>query len=174
MILSDIATGIGYIVMSVVGFVVITKLLFSATYESQVSDEAKQIAKKTDPNNPLSESTKAAVAEMVLDEIRELGSDETIRADPAPLTHFDWSVDDARQEDIEHILYTLREAGYYTHPLPDVNHYSDPPKWSRERAGVWRSEPDWHIVEYNDDGSIKHSESVDIPEPDEWSPKSAA
>ena len=128
------------------------------------------MAKEVDPNSPIPNAMAEVAAQNILDSVRELQEGEALRAEPQPVVHFDWSVDDTRQEDVEHILYVLREAGYYTHPLPDVKEWQDKATWSKERAGVWRHEPDWHIVEFHDDGSKDLKEKVDIPLPDEWRP----
>jgi hypothetical protein len=135
-----------------------------------VSDEAKQLAKETDPNNPVEGKAAEMIFDGILDSTRELREGETIQPEPAPVTHFDWSVDDATQEDIEHILYTLQEAGYYTHPLPDIEYHKNEGQWSRQRAGIWRSEPDWYIVKFDEDGRRERREEVDLPLPDEWQP----
>jgi len=128
------------------------------------------MAKEVDPNNPAANAVAEVMFQDMLDSVRELQEGETIRAEPKPVAHFDWSVDGASQEDIEHILYVLREAGYYTHPLPDIKEWRDEARWSRERAGVWRNEPDWHIVEFDDDGSKELKEQVELPLPEQWKP----
>jgi len=169
-VVEGVAQLIGYVVLSLVAMLILGSIAWNRTVSSEVSDEAKQLAKETDPNNPVEAEAAEVIFDSILEEARELRAGETIRAEPEPLTHFDWSVDDARQEDIEHILATLQAAGYYTHPLPDVDTYRDEGKWSRERAGVWRSEPDWYIVEFDEDGSRERREQVDLPLPDEWQP----
>jgi len=160
---------IGYVVLSTIAFAVVGGLLLKRS-SSNVSPEAKQLAKEVDPNNPIERQATEVLADTLLESVRELEPDETIRADPAPVIHFDWSVDDATQEDIEHILQTLQDAGYYAHPLPDINNYQDRARWSKELAGIWRSEPDWHIVSF-EDGTKEVREKVDVPIPDEWEPK---
>jgi hypothetical protein len=171
-ILDTAARAVGYLVLACVSVVVLAALWFKFRFRSKVSPEAKQMAKEVDPNNPVSNAAAEVMFDGILDGIRDLQDGETIRADPEPLTHFDWSVDTARQEDIEHILSLLNEAGYYTHPLPDVDEWKDEAKWSRERAGVWRSEPDWRIVEYHEDGSKELKQEIDLPIPEQWRPRS--
>lgn len=165
------ARWVGYVVLASVGVIVIGWAWFKVSFQSQVSPEAKQMATEVDPNNPLRRAAAEMVFDGILESVRELQPDETIRAEPAPVTHFDWSVDTGTQEDIEHILSVLQDAGYYTHPLPDVKSYQDKGHWSRERAGVWRHEPDWYIVKFAEDGTKELREEVDLELPTEWVPK---
>lgn len=163
---------VGYIVLSLIGLGLGGWLLSKyVSLGSDVSEEAKEMAEAADPNTPVERTAAAMVFDGMLERVRELQPDETVKADPPPITHFDWSADAARQEDIEHILRELADAGYYVTPLPDINHYGDDSKWSRERAGVWRSPPDWHIVRYDDDGTKHIGEEVDVSVPDAWRPK---
>ncbi len=168
-IVNQLAQVIGYFVLGTIVAAVGGWLLLRS-FSSRVSPEAKQLAKEVDPNNPIERQASEIMADALLDSVRDLQPDETIRADPEPVIHFDWSVDDATQEDIEHILQTLQDAGYYTHPLPDIKDYQDRARWSKELAGVWRSEPDWHIVSF-EGGKKEVRERVEVPIPDEWEPK---
>ncbi len=164
---------IGYFVMIAAGAAIVLAV-YIKRQSSNVSDEAKQMAKEVDPNNPVVQAAAGPVFDSILDEVRDLQPDETIRSDPEPFTHFDWSIktQTSRQEHIEAVLEALADAGFYTHPLPEIENYRDESKWSRERAGVWLSEPDWHIVEYNEDGSKQIKDRVELSVPEQWRPKS--
>jgi len=160
---------IGYAFLSLLALVVIAKVAFRLYVDETVSDEAKEIAKEVDPNSPVTQKTTEFLADTVLDSLEDLEPGETIRADPEPVTIFDWSTMSPRQEDVEHILATLQEAGYHTHPLPMADNYQDRFQWDRERAGVWHQEPKWHIVEFDDATAEKQiKESVDLSLPSEW------
>ena len=126
------------------------------------------MAKETDPNSPLGPAATAVLADTVFKGLRDLEPNETIRSEPEPLVHFDWSVDEAKQEDIEHVFYALQQEGYYTHPLPDIKHWQDRYTWHKQMAGVWRHEPDWYIVEFDDSGRKTIKEKVDLPLSSEW------
>jgi hypothetical protein len=166
------ATVLGYIILSLIALAFAGWLLSKyVSPGSEVSEEAKELADEVDPNTPVERTAAAMVFDGMLEGVRELQPDETVKADPPPVTHFDWSADAARQEEIEHILRELADAGYYVTPLPDIDHYGDESKWSRERAGVWRSPPNWHIVRYDDDGTKHIGESVEVSVPDAWRPK---
>lgn len=167
-ILNTFAQIVGYSVLSIVLLIVLLGA-YMKRQSNDVSDEARELAKAVDPNNGVTEDATAVLMDDFLDGIRELQPDETIRADPGPITYFDWSERNATQEDIEHIIYTLSEAGYYTHPLPKIETHRDVAKWDSERAGVWNSKPDWHIVEFQESGT-EVKEEVDVPVPDEWCP----
>jgi len=172
-IVNELARFIGYFVLSTVGIFILAWLVSRhVSLSSDVSPEAKQIAREMDPNNPVEREATEVIAESLLESVRELQPDETIRSQPQPLTYFEWSTTDCRQEDIEHILSVLQDAGYYTHPLPDHASWRDRAKWSRERAGVWRSEPDWHIVQFEEHtGRMNVEEEVELPLPNEWRPE---
>jgi len=171
-ILNELARWIGFLVLFAIGVIAMATAWYKYRVESTASPEAKQMAKELDPNNPVERAAATTIFDGMLKDIRDLQPDETIRAEPKPLTHFDWSVDNARQEDVEHILSVLQEAGYYTHPLPKVKNWKDSAHWTRERAGVWRHEPDWHIVEFEEETGRKEvKEQVDVPIPNEWRPE---
>lgn len=163
-----VAQLIGYTILFIVVGVAIISAVFKMRFQSNVSPEAKQMAKELDPNNPIAGAASGVMFQGLLDSVRELNRGETIQADPDPLVHFDWSVDVGTQEDIEHVMTVLRNAGYHTHPLPEIETWRDEGRWSTEMAGVWHETPTWRIVEFHDDGSKELKEQVDLPLPDEW------
>jgi len=174
-VVDTVAMYAGYLVLGGLGMVVALKVGMRVAYDSVVSDEAKDLAAQVDPNTDVPEPVAGVASEMVLAEVRDLAPDETIRADPEPIVTFDWSTTPATQEDIEAVLYDLRQAGYHTHPLPKIEHYQDRHEWGRHMAGIWRHEPDWHIVAFDEETGAKTvKESVDIPLPQQWEPEAEA
>lgn len=172
-LLDQAAKLIGWFVIILLFIYLAFRLWMKFTVETKVSEEAKELAREVDPNNDtIPQATAEVMSQMVLDSIRELQPDETIRAEPGPITFFEWSTTEHQQEDIERVLRVLGQAGYHTHPLPRIEDYEDIAKWDRKRAGVWKDEPKWHIVSFDEEtGEREVKEEVEIPVPKEWSPE---
>ena len=167
--LDAVAMAIGYILLTVAFVYVTVWTIFKYTYRQAVSDEARELAKQVDPNTGFGGAANGVIAEGFLAAMRDLQPNETIRSDPRPIMKFDWSVDAPRQEEVEAIFNTLHRAGYYSHPFPDINHYQDRYTWHKEIAGIWRHEPEWYIVELDEEtGREVSREKVDLPLSPEW------
>ena len=171
-LINQVALALGYGVLGL-----LTLLLAGGLYMRQkvsnVSPEAKKIAQEANPNNDSASFATSILAEHILQDVRDLQPNEAVRADPEPLMHFDWSLPsrNARQEHIEHILRELSAAGYYVCPLPSIDDYHNEAYWDSERAGVWLSEPDWHIVKFDKETGRKSiEEDIEVTIPDEWEP----
>jgi len=172
--LHAVATAVGYVVLSLLTLSLIATLLLKRR-ANDVSPEARQMAKAADPNNGATQDLTAIVADDILSHVRELRDDEAVQPDPEPICTFDWSLSTARQEHIEHVIQTLRRAGYHVQPFPEADYINDKHTWGVERGGVWLSEPDWEIVRYDDEsGRRVASERIDLPLPQEWEPVAAA
>jgi len=157
----------GYLVLGALGMMVALKVGLRLTYETAVSEEAKQQARDLDPNHPVGETTQGVINELVIRETRNINSDEQIRAEPRPIAHVDWSMDDAEQDDIKQLIAAAKQAGYHVHPFPNTRSYADHDSWTGRVVGVWECEPEWYVAEYKD-GSYQNKEPIDVELVGEW------
>jgi len=168
-LVNDVARFVGYLVLVVGGLGATARLCIWHRVSNDVSERAKEMAAAADPNNPVERAAWETMSASVLESMDELRPDETIEADPQPILHLDWSVDDGSAGDIEAVVRTLERAGYHTHPFPEVSEKFGHNRWSDELAGVWISEPEWHTVQYDGrDRDVGGTADVQLPE--NWTP----
>ena len=166
-IVDTVAMYAGYLVLGGLGMVVALKVGLRLTYETAVSEEAKQQARDLDPNHPVGEAAQGVINELVLREARKINSDEQIRAKPQPIAHLDWSTDDAEREQIAELLTHASNAGYHVHPFPDTREYAEHDEWTGKVVGVWESEPEWYVAEFND-GRWQNKEPISVEPAKDW------
>jgi hypothetical protein len=168
-VINDLARVVGMLVLGGAAILLVFSIVFKLFWRYRVSEEARQMAKEVDPNNSAYGKAAGLVAQGILESVRELEPDETIRSRPQPIVKFDWSMNAGTESEVRQIMRTLEAAGYYTHPFPKISDYKQEGEWSSNIAGVWHEEPEWHIAEFNDDDhSWNAKESVELPEAEEW------
>jgi len=138
------ALALGYLILllfAVTIALVIFKPLLSYLAWRGRSDEAKQMGAAMQKKHGYDSGASALIADMVLEEMDNLGIDAHLDYNPQPVAQIDWSIDKPNSTDLNVLKSALTDAGYHVHPFPRERDG----EWSQENAGVWKKEPKWYI-----------------------------